>query len=187
MVKRPLQHSVLRALITVALLTVGGTGCERNMYDGARLKPLEANRFFPDGQLARSLPAGSIPRETIETNAPVQSGEETLARGKERYEIFCAPCHDKAGTGDGAIVRRGFSRPVSFQDMRLRREPLGYFYEAITRGYKSMLPMNDQIPASDRWAIAGYVRALQGLSGGQTNLNANDTSPRAIALEKGGR
>jgi mono/diheme cytochrome c family protein len=81
-----------------------------------------------------------------------------LVRGQERFNIFCAPCHDRAGTGNGMVVQRGFKKPVSFHDPRLRGVAVGYFVNNITMGFGQMPSYAAQIPVADRWAIAAYVR-----------------------------
>jgi hypothetical protein len=85
-----------------------------------------------------------------------------LGRGQQRYDIFCAPCHDTAGTGTGIVVERGMVTPPSLLEARLRQEPLGYFYEIVTEGARNMPSHAAQIPVEDRWAIAAHVRSLQG-------------------------
>jgi mono/diheme cytochrome c family protein len=104
--------------------------------------------------------------------APDQLGR-MMRRGQERFNIFCAPCHDRVGTGRGMIVERGFTAPPSLhtdksrgfahkqQDLRLRDAPVGYYFEVITQGYGAMPSYRVQIPPEDRWAIVAYVRALQ--------------------------
>lgn len=95
--------------------------------------------------------------------------EETVTRGRERYEIFCSVCHGLTGNGDGMVVRRGFRRAASFNDDRLRQAPVGHFFDAMTNGWGAMPSYAAQIPVQDRWAIVAYIRALQ-LS--QQNPNA---------------
>ena len=87
-----------------------------------------------------------------------------VARGKERYEIFCSACHGLTGNGDGMIVRRGFRRAASFNDDHLRQAPVGHFFDAITNGWGAMPSYAHQIPVEDRWAIIAYIRALQLIS-----------------------
>jgi mono/diheme cytochrome c family protein len=84
-----------------------------------------------------------------------------LARGQERYEIFCSPCHDRLGTGQGMIVRRGFTPARSFHEPRLRDAPTGHFFEIITQGFGPMPSYADQLSEQDRWAVIAYIRALQ--------------------------
>jgi cytochrome c5 len=92
---------------------------------------------------------------------PFPITEDTVKRGRERYEIFCTVCHGLTGNGDGMIVRRGFRRAASFNDDRLRQAPVGHFFDAITNGWGAMPSYAAQIPVQDRWAIIAYIRALQ--------------------------
>jgi mono/diheme cytochrome c family protein len=84
-----------------------------------------------------------------------------LERGKERFEIFCAPCHGYEGDGDGAIVRRGFPRPPSYHAPKLMQAEAQLFFDTITKGYGVMYSYGSRVPPHDRWAIAAYIRALQ--------------------------
>jgi hypothetical protein len=84
-----------------------------------------------------------------------------LRRGRERFNVYCSPCHSRAGDGDGPVVRRGFPRPPSFHTDALRKAPLDHFYKVITHGYGIMYAYADRVAPQDRWAIAAYIRALQ--------------------------
>jgi mono/diheme cytochrome c family protein len=92
---------------------------------------------------------------------PFPMTREALERGRERYMIYCVVCHDAAGTGRGTIVRRGYTPPPSFHIDRLRDATVGHFFDVISNGYGSMPSYREQVPPEDRWAIIGYVRALQ--------------------------
>ena len=93
---------------------------------------------------------------------PFPVSAEVLARGRERFNIYCAPCHSRVGDGNGFIPSRGFARkPPSFHDQRLEKSPLGYFYDVITNGFGIMPDYASQIPPRDRWTIVAYIRALQ--------------------------
>jgi hypothetical protein len=92
---------------------------------------------------------------------PFAVTREVLEHGRNRFQIFCIPCHDSLGTGDGMIVQRGFTRPPSYHIDRLRRVPVGHFFRVMTDGYGSMPSYRHQVPPRDRWAIAAYIRALQ--------------------------
>jgi mono/diheme cytochrome c family protein len=92
---------------------------------------------------------------------PFPVTKEVLDRGQERYQIYCSMCHGLTGYGDGMIVRRGFRRPPSYHDDRLRAEPVGHFFDVITNGWGAMPDYAAQIPPEDRWAIIAYLRALQ--------------------------
>jgi mono/diheme cytochrome c family protein len=84
-----------------------------------------------------------------------------VARGRDRYDVYCAPCHSRTGEGDGMIVRRGFPAPPSYHSERLRNAPDSHFFQVISNGYGVMYPYADRITAEDRWAIVAYIRALQ--------------------------
>jgi mono/diheme cytochrome c family protein len=92
---------------------------------------------------------------------PFPMTADVLRHGQNRYMIYCVVCHDPLGTGHGTIVERGYTPPPSYHIERLRKAPPGHFFRVITRGYGSMPSHAHQIPPRDRWAIAGYVRALQ--------------------------
>ena len=95
------------------------------------------------------------------TAFPFPVTKDDLLRGRERYDIYCSPCHDRTGHGLGMVVRRGFRRPPSFHIDRLRNAEVGYAYDVITNGFGAMPDYASQIPPRDRWAIVAYLRALQ--------------------------
>jgi hypothetical protein len=146
------------------------------MADQPKYLPFDQSDFFADGQSSRPLVAGTVAREQTQARDHVDRGRlagehvhtlpepfspELLLRGRQRYEIFCAPCHDRAGNGQGMVVRRGFPRPPSFHIKRLRDARVGYLYDVISNGFGRMPDYASQIPVTDRWAIVAYVRALQ--------------------------
>ena len=89
-----------------------------------------------------------------------------LERGRERFDIYCAPCHGRYGDGNGMIVQRGFPHPPSYYSDALRNAPSQHFYDVITHGYGVMFPYADRVEPADRWAIVAYIRALQAGSNG---------------------
>jgi hypothetical protein len=91
---------------------------------------------------------------------PLTLTRELLARGRDRYGIFCTPCHGLTGNGLGIVVQRGYRQPPSFH-IELRSAPIGYFFDVQSNGFGAMMDYAAQIPPADRWAIAAYVRALQ--------------------------
>ena len=107
------------------------------------------------------------------TEFPFEMTKDVLERGRQRYDIFCSVCHGLTGQGDGRVVQRGFTKPPSYsadlsraakikgKDIKLIDVPVGHVFEVITKGYGAMPSLHDQIPVHDRWAIVGYVRALQ--------------------------
>lgn len=101
----------------------------------------------------------SFPNDIEEFPVPVTA--ELLDRGEQRYKVFCIVCHGPVGNGDGMIVRRGFSKPPTYNDDRLIKAPVGHFYDVITNGQGKMNGYASQIPVADRWAIVAYIRALQ--------------------------
>jgi mono/diheme cytochrome c family protein len=92
---------------------------------------------------------------------PVPVTKAMIDRGQERYNIYCIVCHGAVGAGDGMIVRRGFFKPPTYHDDRLRNAPVGHFFDVITNGFGRMNPYGHMITAADRWAIVAYIRTLQ--------------------------
>ncbi len=92
---------------------------------------------------------------------PLAVTKELIDRGQERYNIYCIVCHGPVGNGDGMIVRRGFSKPPTYHDDRLRNAPVGHFFDVMTNGWGKMNSYAYQIQPADRWAIVAYIRALQ--------------------------
>ena len=92
---------------------------------------------------------------------PLPATREVLLRGRDRFDIYCSPCHSVAGDGDGRVVRRGFPAPPSFHIDRLRNAPDSHFYAVITHGYGAMYSYAERVEPYDRWAIVRYIRALQ--------------------------
>jgi len=154
------------------------SACRQDMYNQPKAKPLSASDFFANGSNARPLPLHVVQFRSARANDAFHTGltngylvvslpsslplsAPLLARGRERYEIYCAVCHGLTGEGDGGIVRRGFPAPPTYHSDRLRNAPLGHFYDVITNGYGAMSSYSDRVEPSDRWAIAAYVRALQ--------------------------
>jgi cytochrome c553 len=152
------------------------TGIQHGMEDQPKAKPFTESEFFADGRSARPLVAGTVARGELHEDELLYTGKlkgkdaeifpfpitrAVLEHGRERYDIYCAVCHDRAGTGDGMIVRRGFRKPPSYHTDALRKAPAGHFFDVITNGFGTMYPYADRIPIRDRWAIVAYIRALQ--------------------------
>ncbi len=133
------------------------------------------------------MPVGAAAYPDDVETFPFAVDERVLARGRERYDIFCSACHGLTGYGDGMIVRRGFRRAASFHDDRLRQAPVGHYFDAITNGWGVMPSYAAQIDARDRWAIIAYVRALQLSQEGRQNQPASPTeSPTPAAHNTSG-
>jgi len=146
------------------------------MYDQPRYKPLGKSDFFADNRQARPPVEGTVARGMLRADSRLYAGKEgnalvsvfplpvtrpLLERGRQRYNIFCAPCHDRTGAGNGMVVQRGYRQPPSFHIDRLREQPVGHFFDVITNGLGAMPDYAAQISVEDRWAIVAYVRALQ--------------------------
>jgi mono/diheme cytochrome c family protein len=151
-------------------------GCRQDMHDQPNYSTYEQSDFFADGQSARPLVEGTVPRGHLNEDTLLYTGkqgdddatmfpfpvtEQVMARGQERFNIYCSPCHGRTGQGDGMIVRRGYRRPPSLSDDRLRDAPVGHFFDVITNGFGAMPDYAVQVQPADRWAIVAYIRALQ--------------------------
>ncbi len=114
------------------------------------------------GKLVGNIPLkGFDPAESLGVDEARAVRKATLLRGRERFEIFCAPCHARTGDGDGIIVQRGFTKPPSLHEPRLREAPAGHFFHVMTHGFGAMYSYASRVPPGDRWAIVAYIRALQ--------------------------
>jgi hypothetical protein len=163
---------VLPAVCCLLLLT----GCRQDMHNQPKYRPLRATTFFADGSSARPHVEGTIARGTLQedetfftgkvgttlvTEMPFPIDETVLNRGEQRYNIFCAPCHDATGGGKGIVVQRGYRQPTTFHIDRLRQAPPGHFFDVMTNGLGAMPDYRAQIAPRDRWAIVAYIKALQ--------------------------
>lgn len=159
-----------------AALAFSLLACRQEMRDDSRLKAYQETPFFADRNSSRPLVSGVVPRGEAHTDDFFYAGEvnghlvrgfpaavtpEELNKGRERYNIYCEVCHGVTGVGDGPIVQRGFPRPPSFHEQRLRDAPEGHFFHVITQGYGVMYSYASRVEPSERWAIIAYIRALQ--------------------------
>jgi len=171
--RKPAIRLTSAALIALALFAAG---CRQDMHDAPRYEPLEASTFFADGRSSRTLVANTVARGQLREDRHLYEGivdgkpaetfpmpvtAQVMARGQERFNVFCSPCHGRTGEGDGMIVQRGFRKPPSYHEDRLRNAPVGYFFDVMTHGFGAMQDYSAQLPVADRWAIAAYIRALQ--------------------------
>lgn len=162
--------------VVLALGVLAASGCDQAMSDQPHRGPLAPSAFFPDGRSSRPPVPGTVAQGELRLDDHLYRGlvgaepadtfpfpitREVLARGRERYNIFCSPCHDRSGYGHGMIVTRGYSPPPSYHIDRLRVAKPGHFFQVMTHGFGAMPDYGSQIPARDRWAIVAYVRALQ--------------------------
>jgi mono/diheme cytochrome c family protein len=161
-------------LLASALLLL--SGCREDMQNQPYYRPLRESDFYADKRSARPIIAGTVARGHLNADTYFYTGKlgsndgdympfpvtaEVMARGQQRFNIYCAPCHSELGDGNGMIVQRGYKRPPSYNTDRLRKAPIGYFFDVMTNGFGAMPDYAGQVPAQDRWAIAAYIRALQ--------------------------
>lgn len=162
----------MSALFASVLLS----GCRQDMQVQPRYQPEDPSTFFSDGRSERPPVEGTVARGQLRTDELLYSGRVNgavadlfpfaitaadLSRGRERYNIYCSPCHDYTGGGNGMIVQRGFPSPPSFHLERLRQAPAGHFFEVMTDGFGLMYSYASRVSPEDRWRIAAYIRALQ--------------------------
>jgi mono/diheme cytochrome c family protein len=166
-------RKVLPAVLALAVITVG---CRQDMHIQPYYRPLAKSNFFNDDRSARPPVEGTVARGDLREDTYFYTGKigtndgdympfavtaDVLERGRQRYNITCTPCHGRVGDGDGFIVSRGLRRPPSFHIDRLRKSPIGYFFDVATNGFGVMPDYAAQVTPRDRWCIAAYIRALQ--------------------------
>ena len=171
------RSPALPAALAVLLL-LPGCDLRQRMYDQPKYEAHEASPFFDDGLSSRPAVEGTVARGQLRFDehfwegkvkgelattlpARVTFDRALLDRGRERFDVFCSPCHGRTGRGDGMIVQRGLKRPPSFHEERLREAAIGYFFDVQTNGFGAMYSYASRVPATDRWAISAYIRALQ--------------------------
>ena len=172
--------------IAVCMLVVLAA-CGSNMRYQAKCLPGRPTTAFDDGSCEQQLPPNTVARAYVRDFFVQQAGgtptssygalnagngpppadipfpvtRQVLDVGRNRYNIFCAPCHGIAGYGNGMIVQRGFPPPPSFHSPQLRQVPPGFIYDVITNGFGIMYSYAYRVPPEERWAIAAYIKALQ--------------------------
>ena len=164
-----------RLLFCVLCALLGA--CRQDMHNQPKYRGLRASAFFADGSSARPLVEGTVARGTLQDDEAFFTGkvdkvtvkelpfpvdEAVLNRGQERFNIYCSPCHDRTGSGNGMVVQRGYQRSRRrFTSIGCGRRDVGYFFDVITNGFGAMPDYKAQIAPRDRWAIVAYIRALQ--------------------------
>jgi cbb3-type cytochrome c oxidase subunit III len=152
------------------------SACRQDMHDQPRYDPLQESTFFADGRSARPYIEGTVARGQLNSDTVFYTGKrgdqfvdtlpfpltrDVLNRGRERFTIYCTPCHGQTGEGNGMIVQRGFSHPPLYTSERVRTQPLGHYFDVITNGFGAMHSYAARVAPRDRWAIAAYIRVLQ--------------------------
>jgi mono/diheme cytochrome c family protein len=170
-----------------------------DMDNQPKFKTQARNPIFADRRAMRPPVEGAVPRGTLLGNPALTSGKigeewveavpvevdgEFLRRGRQRYDIYCSPCHGLAGFGDGMVAKRAdelqegtWTPPTSFHSDLLRERPDGHIFNTITNGIRNMPGYGPQITVEDRWAIVTYVRALQR----SQNATVDDVPPEIRA------
>jgi mono/diheme cytochrome c family protein len=157
------------------------------MHDQPRMKTYAMSDFYTDLRSERPPVEGTVARGQLHEDTYFYTGkiganpgdympfpvtEDVLKRGRERFNIYCAPCHSRLGDGNGMVPSRGYKHPPTYHQDRLRKAPLGYFFDVMTNGFGAMPDYAAQIPPDDRWRIVAYIRALQ-LSQNATQADAS--------------
>jgi Cytochrome C oxidase, cbb3-type, subunit III len=160
----------------LAALALLFAGCRMDMHEQPKYLPYEPTTFFDDGRSERPVVPGTVARGQLRLDELLYTGKENgvvankfpfpitredLERGRQRYNIYCTPCHDYTGSGRGIVVQRGFPPPPSFHIDRLRQAPAGHFFDVMSNGYGSMYSYASRVEPEDRWRIAAYIRVLQ--------------------------
>jgi hypothetical protein len=177
------------------------TACRQDMHDQPKYIALRPSSFFSDGRSARPLPDNTIARGHLDEDRvfytgrdasgklvnefPIPITREVLLRGQDRFNVYCTPCHDQTGSGNGMVTQRGFRHPPSYHTERLIQMPVGHFFDVITNGLGAMQDYSMQVKPVDRWAIAAYIRVLQ-LSQTAT-INDVPAAARAQMVQGGGK
>jgi hypothetical protein len=167
-----------QGLVTVAatLSVLALAGCRQDMHNQPKFVPQRGTSFYADGRSARPQVENTVARGQLHedsyfytglnngvegTTMPFPVTLDVLARGQERYNVYCTPCHSRVGNGAGMIVQRGYSKAGNFHTARLASAPLGHFFSVMTNGYGSMPDYSAQLAPADRWAVVAYIKALQ--------------------------
>lgn len=164
------------AWLGLFLLVAGTTACRNDMHNQPRYKTFASTDFFGDGRSERPTIQDTVARGQLHLEDarytgkvngkdvdyfPIQITKADLARGQERFNIYCSPCHGRLGNGHGMVVARGLRQPPNYLDPRLVDAPVGHFFDVMTNGYGAMYSYASRVANDDRWRIAAYIRALQ--------------------------
>jgi hypothetical protein len=151
-------------------------GCRQDMHDQPKFIPQRGTDFYADGRSVRPQVENTVGRGQLHEDSYFYTGftggkegdalpfpvtAQVLARGQERYNIYCTPCHSRVGNGAGMIVDRGYAPAGNLHTFRMQAAPLGHFFNVMTNGYGAMPDYAAQIAPVDRWAIVAYIKALQ--------------------------
>jgi mono/diheme cytochrome c family protein len=177
----PPSKVLFAAVASVGLALLAG--CARDgsfqpysMWNQSKLRPLSESPMPGEQSVSRPIPVGAVAVGQLPPDDPVATGRignrlvtsspvpvtpAMLARGQDRFDVYCSPCHGRLGDGNGRITQRGFPHPPDYAIPRLRQAPLGHFFDVVSNGYGAMYSYASRVPINDRWAIASYIRVLQ--------------------------
>jgi len=170
----PFQRILSFFLVAVGLLLLAN--CRSDMQEMPYQRPLVESDFYADRRSERPIIPTTVARGHLDADTYFYTGKigsndgdylpfpvtpEVMARGQQRFNIYCSPCHGEVGDGNGMVVQRGFKHPPSYHIERLRKAPIGHFFDVMTNGFGAMPDYAEQVEPKDRWAIAAYIRALQ--------------------------
>lgn len=159
-----------------AIVLFSALGCRQDMHDEPKFFPQRGTSFYADGRSVRPQVENTVARNQLREDSYFHTGfsggkegdgmpfpvtMDVLARGQERYNVYCTPCHSRVGNGAGMIVQRGYAQAGNFHTARLQAAPLGHFFNVISNGYGAMPDYSAQVTPADRWAIVAYIKALQ--------------------------
>jgi mono/diheme cytochrome c family protein len=173
--QEPRSNSLGRRFALLACATLACAGCRQDMQDQPKFVPQRSTTFFSDGRSVRPQVEHTVARNQMNEGffytgtmdgkevdmLPFPVTAQLMARGQERFNIYCTPCHSRVGNGDGMIVQRGYKPAGNFHSARVLAEPLGHYFAVMTNGYGAMPDYSAQLTPTDRWAVAAYIRALQ--------------------------
>jgi mono/diheme cytochrome c family protein len=164
-----------RLLVAATLLLVT-SGCRQDMHNQPKYVTYRSSEFFADGLSERQPIVNTVARGELHDDSYFNTGkvglkeedrfpfpitQGVMERGRERFDIYCSPCHSRVGDGNGMIVKRGYRQAANFHLPRYLSQPVGHYYDVISHGWGAMPDYAAQIEPADRWAIAAYIRALQ--------------------------
>jgi hypothetical protein len=170
-----------------------------SMEHQPKLRPQSSSAFFADGRADRLPPPRTVARGMLREDDHLHRGKDAsggfvsgmppgltidlafLERGRDRYQIYCAPCHGATGDGNGITKRYGMGATPTYHDPRLRTMPDGEIYNTLTNGKNTMLPYADKLPPEDRWAVVAYVRSLQRAQQGAV-ADVTDDGKKALGI-----
>jgi cytochrome c553 len=209
-------NSAIRLVFAASVLLVF-SGCRQDMHNQPKYVPYRSSEFFQDGLSERQQVVHTVARGELHEDTYLYTGkvgikegdrfpfpitQAVMERGRERYDIYCSPCHSRVGDGNGMIVKRGYRQAANFHDQKYASQTVGHYYDVISHGSGAMPDYATQLEPADRWAIAAYIRALQYARNGtlsdvpadqrgqlkdQSEMTTKDGVPLLRAISSGGK